>query len=67
MFDIVFEDNREIFMIQDPKTAEKINRLMRSLQSDIEKAMRESTSSQTNMSGHPNMMNYNRQKYTTTR
>jgi len=38
MFDIVFEDNREMFHIYDTKTAEKVNRTLHSLYSDIEKS-----------------------------
>lgn len=41
MFDIVFEDNREMFNIYDTKTAEKIKRTLHSLYSDIEKTKKE--------------------------
>ena len=41
MFDIVFEDNRELFTIADTKTAEKMHRTLKSLVADIEKIKRE--------------------------
>jgi len=41
MFDIVFEDDRELFTINDTKVADKIYRTIKSLHSDIEKVKRE--------------------------
>ena len=42
MFDIVFEDNRELLTVNDQKTAETIYRTLKSLYSEIEKVRRES-------------------------
>ena len=41
MFDIVFEDNRELFTINDQKTAEAIKRVIQSLHSEAVKARKE--------------------------
>lgn len=44
MFDIVFEDNRELFTINDQKTAEAIKRMIKSLQSEAIKMKSETQS-----------------------
>ena len=49
MLDIVFEDNREMLDIDDRSVAEKINKTIRGLYSDIEKTKKENQVSSINL------------------
>ena len=49
MLDIVFEDNREMLDIDDRNVAEKINKTIRGLYSDIEKTKKENQVSSVNL------------------
>jgi len=50
MFDIVFEDNRELFVINDTKVAEKIKKTLDSLHNDVKKVKLETQTNQSSLS-----------------